>query len=333
MTAPAHRSDIVPRIDVAAVVDGSLESPAAREVQARMRAACADVGFMTVSGHGVPGELIAATTAAAERFFALPDAAKLAAAPRRWNPESSNVYRGYFPSSVAGKEGLDVGEPSLDDPALLLRPYPALLLRPYHERNRRPEALGAEAWETIDRYFDALSKLAAALLRALVASLGGRPELADAAFARPASLSTLRFNFYPESDRPVALSGEDGAALCCEAHVDSGLLTLLHQDDRGGLQVKGSDGRWRSLEPDADAFVVNTGLALQRMTGRALVATRHRVLHEKRRRLSIPFFFEPIPDFVMDARSLGLPFAPASAPQPYEAFLRDSLAKFSEYAR
>ena len=79
--------------------------------------------------------------------------------------------------------------------------------------------------------------------------------------------------------------------LSCEAHVDSGLLTLLHQDDRGGLQVRGADARWHSLAPDADAFVVNTGLALQQMTGGALVATQHRVLYARRRRISIPFFF------------------------------------------
>ena len=178
-----------------------------------------------------------------------------------------------------------------------------------------------------------MSRLATALLRTLVAALGGRPETVAFAFARPASLSTLRFNFYPEREQPVALGKDDRAALSCEAHVDSGLLTLLHQDDCGGLQVKGNDGRWQGLAPGAGAFVVNIGLALQRMTGRALVATQHRVLYQKRPRLSIPFFFEPVPDFIMDARSLSLPFARARNPQEYESFLRQSLAKFAEYDR
>ena len=97
--------------------------------------------------------------------------------------------------------------------------------------------------------------------------------------------------------------------------------------------MRGTGERWHALEPDAGALVVNTGLALQRLTGRALVATQHRVLYEKRHRVSIPFFFEPIPDFAMDAASLGLPFPPARRRQSYEGFLGESLAKFAEYDR
>lgn len=327
MPSPAVRPapGIVPRIDVAAVLSGELDSSGARDVQARMRRACAEVGFMTVVGHGIPRELVDATADAAERFFAQPERAKLAVAPRRWNSGSPNVYRGYFPSAVAGKEGLDLGEPHLDDAALLAGPY--------HERNLAPGGLGPEWQSTVAAYFDAASRLGTALLRTLVAALGGRPERVGPAFARPASLSTLRFNFYPERPEPVARAEDDGAALSCEAHVDSGLLTLLHQDGRGGLQVKGADDRWHDLAPEPGAFVVNTGLALQRMTGRALVATRHRVLHDRRPRLSIPFFLEPVPDFVMDAASLGLPFAGEPRRQTYAQFLERSLAKFSEYAR
>ena len=170
------RSDPVPRIDVAPILDGALGSSAARDVQAQMRAACSEIGFMTVTGHGVARERVDAVVAAAERFFALPDESKLAIAPRRWNPESPNVYRGYFPSSVAGKEGLDVGEPHLEDEALLRRPY--------HERSQVPDALGREWWEVVAAYFDALSGLAAAILRTLVASLAPPPLRCCACRAR-----------------------------------------------------------------------------------------------------------------------------------------------------
>ncbi|MBW2240806.1 MAG: isopenicillin N synthase family oxygenase [Deltaproteobacteria bacterium] len=318
-------SDPIPRIDVAPILDGALDSSASREVQDRMRVACAEVGFMTITGHAVPRELIDSVASAAERFFALPDPSKLSVAPRRWNPDSANVYRGYFPSSVEGKEGLDVGEPNLEDAELLRCPF--------HEQNLFPDELDPEWAAVVARYFAALSQLASVVLRSLVAALGGRPERVAAEFARPESLSTLRFNFYPEREEPVAIAEDDGAELSCKAHVDSGLLTLLHQDERGGLQVRGEDGRWHSVEPDANAFVVNTGLALQRMTGGDVQATRHRVLFAKRPRLSIPFFFEPVANFVMDPRSLGLPYRSAQGRQEYESFLRESLAKFSEYQR
>lgn len=329
LTPSPARAAAIPRIDVSALVAGRVDSGEADEVRARLRAACADIGFMTVVGHGVPRELIAAATDAGRRFFSLPHEAKLHAAPRRWNPESPNVYRGYFPASAAGKEGLDIGEPRLEDASLLSRPY--------HERNRVMDALGDRLgeswWASISDYFSALSDLATLLLGGLVCALGGDARRVDRAFARPTSLSTLRFNFYPDRDEPVARAPSDGAGLCCEEHVDSGLFTLLHQDDRGGLQVKGADGQWRDIPPDPDAFVVNTGLALQRMTRRTLVATRHRVLHGRGPRLSIPFFFEPVPDFEMDARALGLPFDPAPDAPIYETFLTESLEKFEEYAR
>jgi isopenicillin N synthase-like dioxygenase len=165
-----------------------------------------------------------------------------------------------------------------------------------------------------------------------MAAVGGDPALVDGAFARPGALSTLRFNFYPESGGPVGVS-RDGTALACEAHVDSGFLTLLHQDQRGGLQLRGRDRRWRDIEPDADAFVVNTGLALEQMTGGTLPATRHRVRHQPRRRISVPFFLEPSPEFAVDALSLALPFPAAEQPVVYEEFLATSLAKFAEYDR
>jgi len=329
-TAPSPAPlELIPRIDVSALISGRLDSSEARDVQAQLRIACAEVGFMTVVGHGVPQKLITAASEAGRRFFALADEAKLSVAPRRWNPESPNVYRGYFPESAAGKEGLDIGDPLLEDAALLSRPY--------HERNRLIGALGDRLdsawWEAVSVYFAALSDLAGHLLRNLVVALDGDAARADRAFARPASLSTLRFNFYPDREEPVARAASDGAALCCEEHVDSGFLTLLHQDDRGGLQVKGSDGQWHDVAPDREAFVVNTGLALQRMTRRALVATRHRVLYARGARLSIPFFFEPVPDFEMSARALGLPFEAPERSQHYEEFLRESLEKFAEYAR
>jgi isopenicillin N synthase-like dioxygenase len=325
VTLPPSHADAVPRIDVSAIKDGVDATRASREVQDQMRNACREIGFMTVTGHGIPREQIEETATAARRFFELPEAAKLAIAPRRWNSPASNVYRGYFPSSAAGKEGLDLGEPRQRDAALLERPY--------HEQNRLPPGLDREWADTITGYFDAASSLAGALLRALVGSLGGAPDRVGAAFARPASLSTLRFNFYPAREHPIGVSPDDGAQLSCESHIDSGLLTLLYQDARGGLQVRGSDRRWHFVEPDPDAFVVNTGLALQRMTGGSLAATEHRVLYGRGSRLSIPFFFEPEPDFIMDASSLGLPFPPAQSPQSYEGFLRDSLAKFPEYDR
>jgi isopenicillin N synthase-like dioxygenase len=170
-------------------------------------------------------------------------------------------------------------------------------------------------------------------MEAMVASLGGEPGCVASAFSRPESLATLRFNGYPADSEPVEISSQDGAKLACEAHVDSGLVTILYQDERGGLQVRDRKGHWHSVPYDRHAFVVNTGLAMATITKGQFAATPHRVLMTGGERLSIPFFFEPRYDCLLAPESFGLTGASTSEAVAYEVFLRESLAKFAEYDR
>lgn len=332
----------VPVVDVTALREAGAGAEDGRAAREALHAACAQTGFVAVTGHGA-AEALADGLAAARRFFALPRAAKLAVAPRRWNPQSPNVYRGYFPSSVRGKEGLDVGDPRLS------AEHGELLARPCCELNRFPEALDADWREAVARTFEALSTLGRTLVAALVHSLGGDPERVAAGFARPASLSTLRFNRYPGAGGeegaggedtgeaagapPVAIADDDGAALACESHTDSGILTLLHEDRGGGLQLRDRDGAWRDVPFLPGALVVNTGLALQQLSRGALVATQHRVVYGGGERISMPFFLEPVPDFPVWPGALGLDAPAPAEPPTYERFLRGALSRFVEYER
>lgn len=323
----AAQDDPIPQVDLAPITAEGPGAASAQPVLDALRTACSEVGFVTITGHGVPLERVAEIVGAAQQFFALPDADKLGVAPRQWNPGSPNVYRGYFPSSANGKEGLDIGDPTLG------AEHSALLGEPYYERNRFPPTLGEDWQDTIERYFAALSALGRILMEAMVTALAGDPSRIAPAFARPRGASTLRFNYYPGLEVPASISAEDGTPLACETHVDSGVLTILYQDRMGGLQVRDRERRWHDVPFDASAFVVNTGLAFQLLSGRAFAATPHRVRFTAGRRLSIPFFYEPAHDFPIEPRSLGLP---GKAPSPvlnYGAFLKDSLAKFPEYQR
>ncbi len=88
-------------------------------------------------------------------------------------------------------------------------------------------------------------------------------------------------------------------------HTDYGLLTILLQDDAGGLEVK-SRSRWVSAPPVPGSFVCNIGDMLDRMTGGLYRSTPHRVRNPAARdRLSFPFFFDP--GFFAPVRPIELP--------------------------
>lgn len=99
-------------------------------------------------------------------------------------------------------------------------------------------------------------------------------------------------------------------------HTDMGFLTVLRQDDTGGLQVReAATHEWVDVPPLPGTFVVNLGDCLERFTGGLLRATAHRV--QARRgaqsgRFSYPFFFDPSFDARMRSCTHLLPAALAA---------------------
>ena len=159
------------------------------------------------------------------------------------------------------------------------------------------------------------------------------PDISSIAFSRLKTLSTLRFNYYPNQSKPVEISKQDGVALGCETHVDSGIFTVLYQDKKGGLQVQNRNNKkWYDVPFNKNALIVNTGRALEFLTEGKFKATNHRVLWNKSKRLSVPFFFEPSYDFKMNRSFLNSKKSSAKS-QIYEKFLNQSLKKFIEYQR
>ena len=158
-------------------------------------------------------------------------------------------------------------------------------------------------------------------------------KISNNAFSRFKTLSTLRFNYYPNQSKPIEISKQDGVALGCETHVDSGIFTVLYQDKKGGLQVQNrKNQKWYDVPFNKNALVVNTGRALEFLSKGKFKATNHRVLWNKKNRMSIPFFFEPSYDFKMNKSYLNSSKS-NNRGLIYEKFLNLSLKKFIEYQR
>ena len=87
------------------------------------------------------------------------------------------------------------------------------------------------------------------------------------------------------------------------AHTDSGYLSILLQDDVGGLQVQNGEGEWIEAPPLPGCMVVNLGEMLQLCTGGYYLATPHRVVSrpssENKDRISVPYFWNPRLDAVI----------------------------------
>ncbi|MCJ1279567.1 hypothetical protein MMC21_007391 [Puttea exsequens] len=221
--------------------------------------------------------------ALASEFFSLPEGDKLSVAKRTFQPANPNTYRGYFPAQTGSdnlKEGFEIGPPD---------PLPQIF-----SPNAKFNLTEANIWPTsyksrqqAEQLYAELQALSAKLLSLMAQALGK-----DASFFASYlndSTSTLRFLHYPPITPPAPHQ-----TLCCTPHTDSGMLTLLHQDATGGLEILGPDDQWTPAPYLPNSIVVNIGDLMARVSGGRFKATWHCVRSVPgRERYSVPFFFEP----------------------------------------
>ena len=242
------QNSYIPNIDISSLISSDFNDDSYKNVAKEIKKASEEIGFFTVTGHGISNAKIDKLLSTCRHFFHSPDKEKLKIAPKKWNPNTNTVYRGYFPSSVNGKEGLDIGDPQLSDD------MKDLLVKEKFEVNHDMSYLNPEWQIVIDDYYNSIFELGMRLFKSIISVYSSNLDLADKAFIRPKTLSTLRFNFYPKQEKPVEISEQDGVALGCETHVDSGIMTILYQDKKGGLQVQNRHTlEWHEVPHDPNA--------------------------------------------------------------------------------
>ena len=253
-----------------------------RPVADAMREAAERVGFFYVRNHGIPKELIERAEAVSRRFFAAPLDRKLDVKPTSRHRGFLRVGEAkmYAEAKVDLKEsfiwGIDVGS---DDPDYLSGNR---MIGPNHW-----PAFVPEMRSVLNAYFDAANACGRVLLRAFAASLDVEADYFTHCFAKPISRGTLVY--YPPQP-PDAGADQFGVA----PHTDYGCLTLVHQDNVGGLQVADRRGEWVMAHPIDDTLVVNVGDLLARWTNDRFKSTAHRVVNQSgRERHSIAVFVDP----------------------------------------
>lgn len=278
----------LPVIDIAPLLAGTSGQP---DVARKIAAACRDTGFFYISGHGVTPATIARLDEVARTFFDLPHDEKMKIAMAR----GGRAWRGFFP--VGGE--LTSGKPDLKEGVYFgteLGPNDPRVKAgvPMHGQNLWPES-PVDLKPAVLAFMAETTRAAHAVMRGVALSLSLDPEY----FARTYTADpTVLFRVF---HYPPARTAQDGSEEWgVGEHTDYGLLTLLAQDDCGGLQVKSHAG-WIEAPPINGTLVCNIGDMLDRLTGGFYRSTPHRVRNVSgRERLSFPLFFDPSFDAMIE---------------------------------
>jgi len=252
--------------------------------------ACRDKGFFYITNHGIPAEQFTIMQQTAAKFFALSETEK-----QKISIEHSQLHRGW---GHVHAEHLDPNGPkdfkeffnmALDLP--LCHPQvnkcPAL-----YGPNQYPDS--AEFIQNMQQYYSLVMAVGMNVLKAMALAL----KLEEDFFSRNFNthISVLRLLHYP-----VIKDQEKVDTQGAGAHTDYGCITLLYQDQSGGLQVQNADGEWIDATPIENSFVVNIGDLMQHWTSGVYHSTSHRVVSPQSKnssnsnqpRFSMPFFVEP----------------------------------------
>ncbi|RWL41918.1 MAG: isopenicillin N synthase family oxygenase [Mesorhizobium sp.] len=294
LRAKRESFDKIPVVDIGPLLNGTNKQVVAREI----RWALSNTGFMYVKNHGVPQDFIQSVFDVSRRFFDLP----LSQKSSLHIGNSDSAFRGYI--ELFG-ENTDPGKTKDLKECFDFGPERSTLEGPFFGPNQWPSGW-PEFRELTYRYHHEMVGLSKKLLQGIALSLDLAESYFEDLMRNPISIQRL-LHYPPQS----GYISEDMIGI--GAHTDYGNLTILAQDDVGGLQVMNRDGDWVQGTPIHGTFIINVGDLLQRLTNGVYLANLHRVVNSSgRERYSIPFFIdadfdaiiEPLASCVTDSNPL-----------------------------
>jgi isopenicillin N synthase-like dioxygenase len=329
----AHRDPLftVPAVDISPYVsDGTDEE---REQVARLiDAACAEVGFIQILGHGIPQHALDGLKGAMDGFFGLPLEAKKA------YRVDGGANRGYSPpnsESLSLSLGLESASRMNDffeafNVGVEARSFPP-------ELGLSEDDFGINVWPDVEgftprveAYFGHASRVARTLTRIFADALDLTPDFFEALTGH--SIDVLRMNNYALPEGTVELDSE---LMGMGEHTDYGIVTVLWADQVPGLQVLDRHGTWHDVTPADGALLVNLGDLTALLTNDRWMSTLHRVKPPVvdgtiLRRRSAAFFHDGNPDAVIETlpglldADHGLAYEPVTVREHIRAKLNGS---------
>ncbi|CAA3026583.1 gibberellin 3-beta-dioxygenase 4 [Olea europaea subsp. europaea] len=233
-----------------------------------LAAACKEWGFFQIINHGISKDLYNKICTHSKSIFSLPSETKIKLGPL-------SPYKTYTPHFIASPffESLRVSGPDFTDSAQ----SSVEVLIGEHD---------SEFSEVLQEYGSKMSELSKGVLKLVLRTIGAGIETKYYNSEFKNCHGYLRINNYmaPES------SDEEAEGL--GMHTDMSCVTIVYQDEIGGLQVRSKDGKWMNIVPSEETLVVNIGDMLQAWSNEQLRSSEHRVVLKKRmNRFSLAFFW------------------------------------------
>ena len=259
--------ETIPVIDAGPLRSGELSD--LRKVAMEIRQVAQEVGFFYLCNHGISSELISQAYDATKSFFSK---------PMQWknNLKINSNHHGFLSIGEARMEkakkvdlkesfvwGLDLPD---SDPSVSSE-------NPFLGRNQWPREM-PELKEGVYPFFEAGLKCGLDLMRAFAIGMGIPEDSFTKNFNEPIARGSIIY--YPPQSPDM-----DETQFGVAPHTDCGCLTLLWQDQVGGLDVLNNDGEWVTAHPIDGTIVVNVGDLLMRWTNNAFKSTQHRVVNRK----------------------------------------------------
>ena len=277
----------IPVIDVKPLRAGTMKN--AHSVALEIRQAAEEIGFFYIRNHGVPESVIKKSYSAAKDFFNLPKVVKN-------NVKINSNHHGYLcigEAKMEQAESVDLKESfvwGLDLP----EEHPSVTIEnPFLGRNQWPVEI-PEFKQSVYPFFEAGLQCGFDMMRAFALGMGLPEDSFLKATDEPIARSSI-IHYPPQSE----VLGEEQFGVA--PHTDYGCLTLLWQDQVGGLEVQNREGEWVTAHPIDNTLVVNVGDLLMRWTNEGFISTPHRVVNRKgQERYSMVIAWDPNFDTIVD---------------------------------